>query len=75
MGLSNVTAPELIKISEELVDSRSLLLAVLSQFGDDVLNVIWLVLLDVNARDSGLGLGVVVEGVIVSPRDSEELVC
>lgn len=73
LSLSDESSSELVKISEELADSDSLLFAELSHLGDDVHNIIRLVPFDVNTSDSWSSLWVVVEGVVVSSSNREEL--
>lgn len=73
LSLSDESAPEFIKISEEFTDSNSLLFAGLSELGQDIFDVVWHVLDDIDSGDSGLGLGVVVERVVVSSSNSEQL--
>lgn len=73
LGHRDEATSELIEVSEELRDSDSLLLANLSKLGDDILNILWLILLDINTRNSWPSLWIVVEGVIVVSANAEEL--
>lgn len=73
LGVGNEAAPKFVEISEELCNSNPLLLAELSKFGEDVFDIIGDVFLDVVAGDSGFGFGVVVERVVVSSSNSEQV--
>ena len=50
-----------------------MLLANLSELGKNVLDIFWLVFLDINSCNSWSSLWVVIEGVVVSSSNSEEL--
>jgi hypothetical protein len=71
--LGDETGSELIKISEEFGDSDSLLLAELSEFGNDIFTVFRAISLDVGSSNSWASLWVVVEGVVITSADSKEL--
>lgn len=73
MGFGDAAASKLIEISEELGNSNSLLLAALSELGDNILNIIWDVLLNIDTSNSWSSFWVVVEGVVEVSADSEEL--
>ncbi len=73
MGFGDAAASKLIEISEELGNSNSLLLAALSKLGDNILNIIWDVLLNIDTSNSWSSFWVVVEGVVEVSADSEEL--
>ena len=73
LTLSDEAASKFIEISEELRDSDSLLLAQLSELGQNILDIFWLVLFDVNACDSWSSLWVVVERVVVASAHAKEL--
>lgn len=73
LGFGDATASELVKISEELGDSNSLFFAALSELGDNIINIIWDILLNINTCNSWSSLWVVVEGVVEVSTDSEEL--
>lgn len=73
MGFGDAATSKLIEISEELGNSNSLLLAALSELGDNILNIIWDVLLNIDTSNSWSSFWVVVEGVVEVSADSEEL--
>ena len=73
LGLGDATASELVEISEELGDSDSLLFADLSELGDNIIDIIWDILLNVDTSNSWSSFWIVVEGVVEVPADSEEL--
>lgn len=74
LSLSDIAASQFVEVAEEFRDSNSLLLADLSQLGNDVLDVVRLVLLDVVARDSGSGLRVVVERMVEATANLEQVI-
>jgi hypothetical protein len=73
LGFGDAATSKLIKISEELRNSNSLLFAALSKLGDNILNIIWDVLLNIDTSNSWSSFWVVVEGVVEVSADSEEL--
>lgn len=73
MSFGDAATSKLIEISEELGNSNSLLFAALSKLGDNILNIIWDVLLNIDTCNSWSSFWVVVEGVVEVSTDSEEL--
>lgn len=73
MSFGDAATSKLIEISEELGNSNSLLFAALSKLGDNILNIIWDVLLNIDTSNSWSSFWVVVEGVVEVSTDSEEL--
>jgi hypothetical protein len=73
LSFGDAATSKLIEISEELGNSNSLLFAALSKLGDNILNIIWDVLLNIDTCNSWSSFWVVVEGVVEVSTDSEEL--
>jgi hypothetical protein len=73
LSFSNESTSKLIEVSEKLRNSDSLLLANLSKLSKDILDILWLILLDIDSCDSWSSLWIVVKGVVVSSAHSEEL--
>ena len=74
MRFGDRTTSEFIEISEEFTDSDSLLFACLSELGQNIFNIIWNILLDINTSDSWLSLWIVVEGMIEVSANLEEII-
>ena len=73
MSFGDAATSKLIEISEELGNSNSLLFAALSKLGDNILNIIWDVLLNIDTCNSWSSFWVVVKGVVEVSANSEEL--
>lgn len=73
MSFGDVATSKLIEISEELGNSNSLFLAALSKLGNNIFNIIWDILLNIDTCNSWSSLWIVVEGVVEVSTDSEEL--
>jgi len=61
LSLCDASRSELVKVSKEFADSDSLLFASLSQFGQNVLNIIWDIFLDIDTCNSWLGFWIVIK--------------
>jgi hypothetical protein len=73
LSFGDAATSKLIEISEELGNSNSLLFAALSKLGDNILNIIWDVLLNIDTCNSWSSFWVVVKGVVEVSANSEEL--
>jgi len=73
LGFSDISTSQFIEISKEFSDSNSLFFASLSQLGNDIIDIIRQILLDINSCNSWSSLWVVIEWVVVASSDTEKL--
>lgn len=73
LGFSDISTSQFVEISEEFGDSNSLFFAGLSQLGDDIIDIIRHILLDISSCNSWSSLWVVIERVVVASSNSEQL--
>ena len=73
LSFSNIATSKFIEVPEKFSNSDSLFLALLSELSKDIFDVVWDVLLDIDTSNPWSVLWIVVEGVIVSSSDTEEL--